>query len=165
MKNSRIILGMSVITLSAVYTSCSNSEGKKGVGIDVANFDSTVSASNDFYHFANGGWIKANPIPADQVRWGSFSILAENNRKNLHDLAEAASAKTGATKGSAEQLVGDFYFSAMDTTNIEKQGAAPIKGEMEAIDKLTDINSILAYVAKLQQWGTLYVGKRTVGMV
>jgi putative endopeptidase len=154
MKNSKILLAVSVIAVSAFYVSCSNSEAKKGVGIELANFDSSVNATNDFFHFANGGWIKANPIPSDQVRWGSFSILAENNRKNLFEIAENASKKTDASKGSPEQLVGDFFYSAMDTTNIEKLGAAPIKGEMDNIDKLADMNSILAYVAKLQQWGT-----------
>ncbi len=154
MKNSRIILAMTAIAASVFYVSCSNSEAKKGVGIDPANFDSTVSVNQDFFHFANGGWIKANPIPSDQTRWGSFSILAENNKKNLHEITENASKKTDAAKGSPEQLVGDFFFSGMDTATIEKLGATPIKGEMDAIENLNDMNGILLYVAKLQQWGT-----------
>ena len=149
-----MIFALIAIVAIAIYSSCSNTEAKKGVGIDLANFDSTFSPAKDFFHFANGNWIKANPIPSDQVRWGSFSILAENNKKNLHQIAEDASNKAGLAKGSSEQLVGDFYYSAMDTNNIEKAGATPIKDEMDAIDKLNDINSILAYVAKLQQWGT-----------
>ena len=154
MKNSRVILAISAIAVSTFYFGCSNSKVKKGVGIDPANFDSTVSPTKDFFHYANGGWIKANPIPADQVRWGSFSILAENNKKNLHELAEAAAAKTGSSKGSPEQLVGDFFYSAMDTNTIEKLGATPIKGEMDSIDNLNNMNSLLAYVAKLQRSGT-----------
>lgn len=154
MKNSRVILAISAIAVSTFYIGCSNSEVKKGVGIDPANFDSTVSPTKDFFHYANGGWIKANPIPADQVRWGSFSILAENNKKYLHELAEAAAAKTGSSKGSPEQLVGDFFYSAMDTNTIEKLGATPIKGEMDSIDNLNNMNSLLAYVAKLQRSGT-----------
>jgi putative endopeptidase len=136
-------------------TSCNNKNaGKKGVGISATNFDTTVVPGNDFFSYANGGWIKANPIPNDQVRWGSFSILNENNKKNLHTIVDSVSKLTDAKKGSPAQLVGDFYFSSMDTNTIEQSGAAPIKGEMEAIDKLTDINQVLSYVAKLQQWGT-----------
>ena len=130
----------------------------------MANFDSTVAPSHDFFHFANGGWIKKNPIPADQIRWGSFSILNENNNKNLHQIVDDAAAKKDAAKGTPEQLVGDFYFSAMDTATIEKLGADPIRPEMENIDKLTDINSILHYTAMLQKWGAspmygLYAGQ------
>ncbi len=163
MKNS-LKLAALALGCAAVYVSCSNSEAKKGVGIDVANFDSTVTPGTDFYHFANGGWIKKNPIPADQIRWGSFSILNENNKKNLHQIVDDASAKKDATKGSPEQLVGDFYFSAMDTVTIEKLGADPIRPEMDNIDKLTDINSILNYTAMLQKWGAspmfgLYAGQ------
>ena len=164
MKNSRVIFAVIAIAISAIYIGCSNSEAKKGVGIDPANFDSTISPSKDFFHYANGGWIKANPIPSDQVRWGTFSILAENNRKNLHEIAETAAAKTGSSKGSPEQLVGDFFYSAMDTNTIDKLGASPIKGEMDSIENLNNMNSLLAYVAKLQKWGTnpmfsFYVGQ------
>ncbi len=163
MKNS-FKLAAIALGCVAVYVSCSNSEAKKGVGIDVANFDSTVAPSHDFFHFANGGWIKKNPIPADQIRWGSFSILNENNKKNLHQIVDDAAAKKDAAKGTPEQLVGDFYFSAMDTATIEKLGADPIRPEMENIDKLTDINSILHYTAMLQKWGAspmygLYAGQ------
>ena len=154
MKKLIVIPALSCVVASLIFTSCSNSEAKKGVGIEMANFDSSVSPSVDFFHFANGGFIKSNPIPADQVRWGSFSILAENNKKNMLELADEAAKKTGQTKGSSEQLVGDFYFSAMDTITIDKLGATPIKSDMDAIDKLTDMNSILSYVAQLQKWGT-----------
>ncbi len=152
MKKSSIVLAISAFAVSAGFYSCMKTEAKKGVGINPENFDTTISANSDFFHYANGNWIKKNPIPSDQVRWGTFSILAENNKQNLHLLVDEASAKSGAAKGSPEQLVGDFYFSAMDTNMIEKLGATPIKGEMEAIDKLADMNTLLAYVAKLQMW-------------
>ena len=149
----KLIIPAVVAAAAVIYVGCSNSEAKKGVGIDIANIDSSSTPGNDFFQFANGGWIKANPIPNDQVRWGSFPILAENNRKNLASIADEASRKSDASKGSPEQLVGDFYFAAMDTVTIEKLGASPIKGEMDAIEKITDISSLLNYVAKMQQWG------------
>jgi len=140
------------IALLAVGVSCKQAE-KKGTGIDRANIDTTISPSHDFFHFANGNFIKANPIPADQVRWGSFSILAENNKQVLHNIIEDAAKEKKAEKGSPAQLVGDFYYSAMDTATIEKLGATPIKGEMDAIGNITDMNGVLGYVAKLQKWG------------
>jgi putative endopeptidase len=138
--------------ISFAQTSCKSNENKKGVGINLADQDTTVKPSQDFFQFANGGWIKANTIPADQVRWGSFSILIEDNKKNLRQIAENASKKTDAKKGSPEQLLGDFYFSAMDTANIEKLGASPIKAEMEDIDKISDMKGVLSMVAKMQMW-------------
>ncbi len=152
MKNT-LKLAVVAIGCTALYVACSNSKANKGVGIDVSNFDTTVAPSQDFFHYANGTWIKNNPIPADQIRWGSFSILAENNRKNLHQLVDEASAKTAAKKGSPEQLVGDFYQAAMDTVTIDKLGAEPIKPEMEKIDQLKDVTSVLGYTALLQKWG------------
>jgi putative endopeptidase len=147
---------MAVVVAAAMsYVSCSNqkSESKTGVGITLANIDSSFTPGKNFFQFANGSWIKTNPIPNDQTRWGTFYILAENNRKHLHEIAEEMSTKTDLKKGSPEQLVGDFYHSAMDTTTIEKLGATPIKAEMEKIEKISDMNGMLAYVANMQQWG------------
>ncbi|HNQ61081.1 MAG TPA: M13 family metallopeptidase [Bacteroidia bacterium] len=142
-----------LIAATSIQYSCQNSEATKGVGINLANFDTTISPDHNFYHHATGGWTKANPIPEDQVRWGSFNELAENNRNYLHQLAEEASKKTNLTKGSPEQLVGDFWFSAMDTNSIEAAGATPIKADMEAIDRLANMDELLNFVAKLQMWG------------
>lgn len=153
MKKTILAVSATAIATAAIFYSCTQSEAKKGVGINLASFDSTVSPRNDFFHYANGGWIKANPIPADQVRWGSFSILSDNNRKYLREIQEAAAANQSAAKGSPEQLVGDFWFSAMDTTKIEKEGVLPIKGEMSSIEKLNDMKGVLSYIAKLQTWG------------
>ncbi len=141
-----------VIAISFTQTACKNSEPKKGVGVNLADLDTTVQPGTDFFHFADGGWLKANPIPGDQSRWGSFSIISEGNKKNIREIAEDVAKKTDAKKGSAEQLVGDFFFSAMDTVNIEKQGATPIKGNMEEIDKISDMKGLLAMVAKMQMW-------------
>lgn len=154
MKKNLIIMAAGVVALSYTLSSCNNTEAKKGVGIDLANFDTTVAPGMDFFHYANGGWIKANPIPNDQVRWGTFSILSENNKKNLLSIADSVSKLKDVQKGSPAQLVGDFFHSAMDTATIEKLGATPIKGEMDAIDQIADIGGVLTYVAKLQQWGT-----------
>lgn len=154
MKKSVLIVATAAISSIVAFQSCKESEATKGVGIDLANIDSTVNPCHDFFHFAAGGFIRNNPIPGDQVRWGTFSILAENNRKNLLALLEDAASKASAPAGSPEQLVGDFWHAAMDTVRIEAQGAEPIRPEMELIDKINDQKSLLAYVAKLQMWGS-----------
>jgi putative endopeptidase len=142
--------------IAAIITSagCKPHEEKKGVGINLADRDTSMQPTEDFFHYASGGWIKANPVPDDQVSWGLFNVLNEKNKKQLREIAEEAAKNTSAKKGSPEQLVGDFYFSAMDTATIEKQGAAPIKADMDAIDKIKDMNGVLHYTAKLQMWGS-----------
>jgi len=141
-------------TAVVAVAGCSSHESKPGIGINLSDRDTTISPNQDFFHYANGTWINAHPIPDDQVRWGAFPILGEDNKKHLREIAEEASKKTDAKKGSPEQLVGDFYFSAMDTVTIEKQGATPIKADMEAIGQIKDMKGVLGYTAKLQMWGS-----------
>ena len=105
-----LILGSAIIAFTIV--SCKNQEeNKKGVGVVLSDLDTTINPVSDFFHYANGGWLKANKIPDDQSRWGSFNILIEENEKHMRELAEVAAANKSAVKGSPEQLVGDFYHS------------------------------------------------------
>jgi len=151
-KPVKLLLLLAAASVTVQYA-CQRSEATKGVGINLSNLDSTVHPDHDFFHHATGGWTKANPIPEDQVRWGSFNELAENNKKHLHEIAEAASKLSGTAKGSPEQLVGDFWYSAMDTAGIEAAGAGPIKADMEAIDKLSNMDEVMNFVSKMQMWG------------
>ena len=80
-----------------------------GHGFDKSRMDETVSACNDFYQYANGNWLKATEIPAAFSSWGSFNVLAENNRKTLHDILEESAKDASAKPGTVEQKIGDFY--------------------------------------------------------
>lgn len=111
-------------------------EGGSKAGFDPANLDRSVKPCEDFYQFANGAWVKANPVPADRARYGSFEQLADRNRDVLHGILESVSKRTDWKKGSLEQKVGDFYASGMDEATIEKQGAAPLKPWLERIEAM-----------------------------
>ena len=121
-------------------------------GINPADMDPSVQACQDFNLYGNGGWLKANPIPADQSYWGSFTILEENNRESLHKVLEKAS-KAVNTSGSDDQKVGDFYVTCMDEAAIETQGLTPLKGELAAIDKIGTVERLQAEIARLQMMG------------
>ena len=96
--------------------------------IDPANMDVSIKPGDNFYRYANGNWIKNNPVPPSKVRWGSFDNLFEETRKRLQTLLETAAAK--ASTDPASQKIGDFFTSGMDSLTIEKRGFEPIKPEL-----------------------------------
>src|SRR5689334_6440169 len=93
-------------------------ESKNFKFIDKANMDLSVKPGDNFYLYANGTWIKNNPVPASKTRWGSFDILRQTSLDRLKLLVEDASKNT--TKNSLYQRVGDLYAAAMDSDAIEK---------------------------------------------
>lgn len=121
--------------------------------LDPANMDTSVKPTNNFYLYANGGWLKKNPIPAAYSRWGSFSELYDRNLDNLHQIAEKAAANTSAKKGSDTQLVGDFYFSGMDTATIDKAGISPLDPLLEEINGISNIGQLENVLVSLQRKG------------
>jgi putative endopeptidase len=121
--------------------------------IDPANMDTTVRPGEDFYRYANGGWLAHHPIPPDESRWGAFSELFEHNTQVLHAAAEAAAKQAGAARGSAQRMVGDFYASAMDSAAIEAQGAGPLEEELGRIAAIADVGGLQDEFAALQTAG------------
>jgi putative endopeptidase len=121
-------------------------------GFDTANLDKTCKPCDDFYQFAMGGWMKANPIPPEYPTWGSFSQLLDKNQQNLRQILEAAE-KQPAAAGSNEQKIGDFYASCMDTTAINAAGTKPIDGELANITQMKNEADLQAEAARLHQEG------------
>ncbi|TAK61279.1 MAG: hypothetical protein EPO24_05885, partial [Bacteroidetes bacterium] len=115
--------------------------------IDVSNFDMSVKPTDDFFQYVNGTWVKNNQIPPDQSRWGSFSEVQERNFKILHEILDAAAANNGTPRGSISQKVGDFYFSGMDTLNIQKQGSLPLADEFNRIARIGDTRDLLEVIS------------------
>ena len=112
--------------------------------IDPANMDPTVKPGDNFYVYANGSWMKQNPVPASKTRWGSFNIIAEENSKRLRELLDEQAKKTAPGKFAQ---VGDYYLSGMDSAGIESQGYKPIVADLERIAKLKTVDDILNEMA------------------
>jgi len=121
-------------------------------GFDTANLDKTCKPCDDFYQFAMGGWMKANPIPPEYSTWGSFSQLLDKNQQNLRQILEAAE-KQPAAAGSNEQKIGDFYSSCMDITAIDAAGTKPIDAELASIAQMKNEADLQTEAARLQQEG------------
>ena len=122
-----------------------------GRGFDTSRMDTSVAACTDFYQFANGNWLKATQIPAAFPSWGSFNILAENNRNTLHQILDEAAKNTSAAPGSVEQKIGDFYATCMDEQKREAEGAKPLAPYLARLDAVKDVKGVeteLAYMHK-----------------
>ncbi len=120
---------------------------------DPDDFDFTASPSSDFWRFANGGWLDANPVPPEYGSWGAFHELHERNEKIVHDLIVEAAAADDPEHGSATQKVGDFYTAGMDTESIEAAGIEPIQQWLDAIDSITDLDGLRSAFVELQRIG------------
>lgn len=109
-----------------------NAEQKRGV--DRANLDTSVAPQTDFYNYACGGWMKANPLKPEFARYGTFDELRENNRLQLRDLIVNLDA-ANAAPGSVTQKIADLYAMGLDSIKLNIQGAQPIIGDVVAINQ------------------------------
>jgi putative endopeptidase len=122
-------------------------------GYDPASMDTNTSACTDFYQYSNGTWLTNTPIPPAYSSWGSFNILAENNRKILREILEAAAKRTNAPKGSNEQKIGDFFASCVDEAKREAEGMKPLVPELARIDKIASAHDVVSQVAHMHRHG------------
>ena len=121
-------------------------------GFDTSNLDRSCKPCDDFYQFAMGGWMKANPIPPQYSTWGSFSLLLDKNQQNLRDILEVA-AKAQAPAESNEQKIGDFYASCMDTAAIDDAGTKPVDSELGTIAAMKTPVDLQDEAARLHKEG------------
>ncbi|MEP6568378.1 MAG: M13 family metallopeptidase [Acidobacteriota bacterium] len=123
-------------------------------GFDPANMcTTTCKACEDFYQYANGGWIARNEIPPAFSTWGISSPMREKNVATLQQILEDAAKNTAAPKGSNEQKIGSFYASCMDEARIEAAGATPLAKELAAINNMKSVRDLPAMLAHLHRIG------------
>jgi putative endopeptidase len=123
------------------------SEPKKPIIFDLSAIDKIVDPCTDFYQYACGNWLKQNPVPADQVRWGRFNELAERNNYLLYTELKAAA---DGPKTPLEKKYGDYFAACMNVDLADKLGAKPVEPVMTAIELLKDKKQLAPTVAELQ---------------
>ena len=132
--------------------------GQSGVGITLANLDRTVQPCDDFYRFANGNWMKNNPIPASETGWGGFNQLRNRNRDVARGIWDKVAADRTAKPGSNAQKVGDFYAAAMDSVAVEKAGLKYLQPRLAKINAIQDVAGVQRYLADPKHLGKGWYG-------
>src|ERR1043165_7582063 len=98
--------------------------------------DRSVPPSVGFYLFADGNWLKNNPVPPDKSRWGAFNELQERNWQLIRSILEACATNTSAPAKTPTREVGEFFASSMDTNRLEQLGFKPISSDLQHIARL-----------------------------
>ena len=129
------------------------SDDQAGHGFDLANLDRSVAPCDDFFQFADGGWVKSNPIPPAYPSWGTFNKLRDDNEGALRKILEEAAGDKNAAAGSNWQKIGSFYASCMDESAIEGAGTKPLQPEFERIAAVKDAAGLQAELAHIQRGG------------
>ena len=113
--------------------------------LDLTAMDRTADPCVDFYQFACGGWVKNNPIPADQSSWSTYGKMQDENRTLLRALLEQA-GQGGASRTPNQQKIGDYYSACMAEPVIEQRGASPLAHELDAIRNMKSIGDMAKIV-------------------
>ena len=134
-----------------VLASCSQKQGAVPA-INPADMDLSVKPGDNFYMYANGGWIKNNPLKPEYARYGSFDVLRE---RNVEDLNALFSEMTGMNPepGSIDQKIVDLYKQGLDSTRLNAEGAAPLKKYLDEIYAIPDKAALAAHLGKLNLVG------------
>ena len=134
-----------------VLAACS--DNKAGVpAINPADMDLSVKPGDNFYQYANGGWIKNNPLKPEYARYGSFDMLRERNVEDLNALF-ADMTTMDPEKGSIDQKIVDLYKQGLDSTRLNAEGAAPLKKYLDELYAIADKEALATHLGKLNLVG------------
>ena len=146
---------LTCLLLAVIIISCNDKNETATTKEDIlfTNLDTTVKPAEDFFEYANGGWIKKNPIPGEQSSWGIGNLVFEENLARTREISEVA-ARSNAAKGSNEQKIGDFWSSGMDSANIEEDGLKHLQPYLDKINSIKDVPSLVAVVSEFKKLGS-----------
>src|SRR5438552_112013 len=141
-----------LVVIGIVAVSCNSKENAAKPDVLAKNVDSAINPADDFFDYANGFWIKNNPIPADESAWGLFQIIPNETLERIRDINLEVS-KTSHGEGTAEQKIGDFWKAANDSVKIEQSGIQPLQPYLAKIDAINNGVSLQNTMAQLDAMG------------
>jgi putative endopeptidase len=152
---------LSLLLLSSSLAFNTNAQTKKS-DILSANMDKSVKPGDDFFMYANGGWVKRTPIPAAESSWGIGNMVTDDIYNKLKKINVDA-AKTKAPQGSTNQKIGSFWRTAMDSIAIEKAGLKTIAPFIFLIDNIENTDDLVILGAKMQRIGMSFAFGNYIG--
>lgn len=158
MKKITMVAALAVAALAADAQASAAAQGAVH-GVNKADMDMSVRPGDDFYQYAGGGWLKANPMKPEYSSYGVFNDLAETNRKQIRELFENLSKEKHAF-GSVGQKVADLYNMAMDSVRLNKEGAAPLQKDLDKVKAFSKKADFTAFIADQH----LYMGNPFFGI-
>lgn len=145
MKKITMVAALAVAALAADAQAPAAAQGAVH-GVNKADMDMSVRPGDDFYQYAGGGWLKANPMKPEYSSYGVFNDLAETNRKQIRELFENLSKEKHAF-GSVGQKVADLYNMALDSVRLNKEGAAPLQKDLDKVKAFSKKADFTAFIA------------------
>ncbi len=143
-----MMMAMSAFSLSI------SSQGTLKSGIHMGDLDQSVRPADDFYEYACGGWMKANPLPAAYSRYGSFDRLAEDNNKRINGILKELQ-ENSYPEGTVEQKLSDLYKLAMDSARREKDGIAPVMPLIKLLEAAKTKEQLFAIQMEMMPYGNM----------
>jgi putative endopeptidase len=135
----------------AISTAVLSAQVEPRSSIHPEDMDPTCKPCDDFWRYANGGWLDKNPIPPRMSTWGPFPVLTDANRERMRSLLEAAAVDRAAPAGSTRKKMGDLYASCMDTAAIDSRGSAPLQSDFDSIAAIRTQQDLAKVLTRFQQ--------------
>lgn len=141
-----------MLPLVIAAVSCQQ-KGEKVPALDTSYMDLSISPKSDFYSYANGNWVKNNPLKPEYARFGSFDKLREDNVERLNALF-AEMSKMSPAYGTNDQKIVDLYKQGLDSTRLNSEGATPIAKDLNAIYAAADKQELVKVLADMNKYGS-----------